>query len=120
MSNYTDKYFRTWNGPFAFTESAIALNAPKQSGVYQILFNRQVAYIGIATGSVYDRLKKHVKGLGNWALARRTSPAGYEFVYFLCDGTTAKQIESHVVLNEKPPFNVKPEYKNFIENITVH
>jgi hypothetical protein len=41
-------------------------------------------------------------------------------VYFLCDGKSAQQIESHVISTDKPPFNVKPEYKNYIDNITVH
>ena len=116
---YQDKYFRTWTGPFAFTESAVVL-APASSGVYQILYQGQVVYIGISSGSIRDRLKKHVRGHGNWAAARRSAAAGYEFVYFLCDGETAKQIESNVVTLEKPPYNVKPEYKNFIDNITVH
>jgi len=117
---YQDKYFRTWMGPFPFTESAVGQHAPTSSGVYQILYQGQVVYIGISTGSIRDRLRKHVKGHGNWAAARRSAAAGYEFVYFLCDGKTAKQIESHVIAGEKPPFNVKPEYAHYIDNITVH
>jgi excinuclease UvrABC nuclease subunit len=117
---YVDKYSRTWIGPFPFTESAVEQNAPTSSGVYQILLQGQVVYIGISTTSIRDRLRKHVKGHGNWAAARRSPAAGYEFVYFLCDGKTAKQIESNVITLEKPPYNVKPEYKNFIESITVH
>jgi predicted GIY-YIG superfamily endonuclease len=117
---YQDKFFRTWTGPFPFNESAVEQHAQASSGVYQILYQGEVVYIGISTSSIRDRLKKHVRGHGNWAAARRSSAAGYEFVYFLCDGKTAKQIESNVVTLEKPPYNVKPEYKNFIDNITVH
>lgn len=117
---YQDKYFRNWTGPFPFTEWDVGQHAPPSSGVYQILYQGQVVYIGISTSSIRDRLKKHVTGHGNWAAARRSAAAGYEFVYFLCDGKTARQIESNVVTIEKPPFNVKPEYKHFIENITVH
>ena len=117
---YRDKYFRDWTGPFPFTIASVVQNAPAASGVYQLLYNGQVAYIGIATNSIRSRVEKHVKGHGNWAAARRTDHAGYAFVFFLCDGTTAKQIESNVITNEKPPYNVKPEYKNYIDNITVH
>lgn len=117
---YTDKYFRIWTGPFPFTEASVKQNVPATSGVYQILYLGEVAYIGISVSSIRDRLRKHVTGIGNWAAARRVDTQGYEFVYFLCDGTSARQIESHVVTNEKPPFNVKPEYKHYIDNITVH
>ena len=107
-------------GPFPFTEAAVRTHAPATCGVYQLLYLRQVVYIGISTSSIRSRLEKHVKGHGNWAAARRTNASGYEFVYFLCDGHSAQQIESHVVTNEKPPFNVKPEYKHYIDNITIH
>ena len=117
---YHDKFFRAWQGPFAFTEAAVAQHAPASCGVYQILYIGQVVYIGISTCSIRGRLEKHVKGHGNWAAARRSTAEGYQFVFFLCDGATAQQIESHVITNEKPPFNVKPEYKHYIDNITVH
>jgi excinuclease UvrABC nuclease subunit len=117
---YRDKFFRNWAGPFPFNDAAIIRNAPASSGVYQLLYLGQPAYIGISGDSIRGRLSKHVKGLGNWAAARRADLNGYQFVYFVCDVQTAKQIESHVVTNEKPPFNVKPEYKNYIDNITVH
>ncbi len=117
---YTDKYFRIWTGPFPFTDASVRQNAPATSGVYQILYLGEVVYIGISASSIRGRLEKHVKGHGNWAAARRSSALGYEFVYFLCDATSARQIESHVVTNEKPPFNVKPEYQHYIDNITVH
>ena len=117
---YTDKYFRIWTGPFPFNEASVKQNVPTTSGVYQILYLGEVVYIGISVSSILDRLRKHVTGIGNWAAARRVDAQGYEFVFFLCDGTSARQIESHVVLNEKPPFNVKPEYKHYIDNITVH
>lgn len=117
---FKDKFFRTWSGPFPFTESAIRLNAPARSGLYQLLYEGNVVYIGISTDSIRGRLLKHVKGHGNWAAARRSKPEGYEFVFYECDGQTAKQIESNVVTNEKPPFNVKPEYKNYIDSIMIH
>lgn len=116
---YRDKYFRTWTGPFPFTDSAV-VQAPAAPGVYQILYLGEVVYIGISTTSIRSRLQKHVAGRGNWAAAMRANADGYTFVYFLCDGQSAQQIESHVVTTEKPPFNVKPEYKHFIDNITVH
>ena len=116
---YKDKFFREWNGPFPFTATEVA-KAPAASGVYQLLFQGSVVYIGISTASIRNRLVKHVSGHGNWAAARRTVPTGYTFVYFLCDPQTARQIESHVITTNKPPFNVQPEYKNFITNITVH
>jgi predicted GIY-YIG superfamily endonuclease len=117
---YQDRSFRTWTGPFPFSEPAIRRNAPSSCGVYQILYLGQPVYIGISDNSIRSRLQKHARGLGNWATARRTNVAGYEFVYFLCDGHTAKQIESHVLTSNKPSFNVKPEYKHYIDNITVH
>ncbi len=117
---FKDKFFRTWTGPFPFTESAIRLNAPVRAGLYQLLYGGVVAYIGISTDSIRGRLLKHVKGHGNWAAGRRSDASGYEFVFYECDGVTAKQIESHVITTEKPPFNVKPEYKNYIDNITIH
>jgi excinuclease UvrABC nuclease subunit len=117
---YKDKFFRTWTGPFPFTQPAIAQQAPASCGVYQILYLRKPVYIGISERSIRSRLLSHVRGLGNWAAARRSNVEGYEFVYFHCDGQTAKQIESHVITNEKPPFNVRPEYKHFIDNISLH
>jgi hypothetical protein len=117
---YTDKYYRIWTGPFPFNGESGKQNAPATSGVYQILYLREVVCIGISVSSIRDRLVKHVTGLGNWAAAYRASALGYAFVYFLCDAMSARQIESHVVTNEKPPFNVKPEYKHYIDNITVH
>jgi hypothetical protein len=116
---YQDKFFRVWQGPFPFTEQSVR-NAPATSGVYQLLYLREVVYIGISTTSILGRLTKHVTGIGNWAAAKRAGAKDYEFVYFLCDGKTAAQIESHVIATDKPPFNVKPEYKNFIDNIFVH
>lgn len=117
---YTDKFFRIWTGPFPFNDSSVRQNAPATSGVYQILYLGEVVYIGISSSSIRSRLIKHATGHGNWAAARRADAAGYEFVYFLCDAESAKQIESNAVTNEKPPFNVKPEYKNYIDSIFVH
>lgn len=116
---YRDRYFRDWTGPFPFTPAAVAAT-PISPGVYQILYQGEVVYIGISESSIRNRLTRHVNGHGNWAAARRASATGYEFVYFLCDRVTARQIESKVITNDKPPFNVKPEYKHYIDNITVH
>jgi excinuclease UvrABC nuclease subunit len=117
---YKDKFFRSWMGPFPFTEAQVRVNAPSQSGVYQILYLGDLAYIGISTTSIFNRLLKHVRGNGNWAAARRMDPRGYQFVYYLCDGASAKEIESHMTVNHKPPFNVKTEYQNYIDNILLH
>jgi excinuclease UvrABC nuclease subunit len=117
---YTDKYFRIWTGPFPFNLDSVRRNVPDTSGVYQILYMREVVYIGISVSSILDRLTKHATGHGNWAAAHRINARHYEFVYFLCDGQSAQQIESHVIATEKPPFNVKNEYKHYIDNITVH
>jgi hypothetical protein len=94
-------------------------------GVYQIIYSHAsgdlVAYIGIATGdTIRGRLTKHVTGSGNWALARLGDPTSFRFVYYECDALSAKQIESHVILTKKPPFNTRPEYKHFIPSIAVH
>jgi len=80
-----------------------------------------VAYIGVATGdTIRGRLTKHATGSGNWALARLGDPTKFTFVYWECDALSAKQIESHVVSTKKPPFNVRPEYRDFIPSIAVH
>lgn len=119
---YTDKYGRAWEGPYQFSASVISANAPKDTGLYQILSPAgQVVYIGVATGdTIAGRLGKHVRGSGNSILAQFGNPDYFTFVYYRCDGQTAKQIESHVIANEKPPFNLKNEYKNFIPSIYIH
>jgi hypothetical protein len=122
---FTDDVGRDWEGPFAFTREAVADNAPSRFGVYQVLYQGGaapvVAYIGIATGdTIRGRLMKHVTGDGNWALARLGDPAKFAFVYWECDIASARQIESHVVTTKKPPFNVRPEYRDFIPSIAVH
>ncbi|MCU0226577.1 MAG: hypothetical protein MUF01_02970 [Bryobacterales bacterium] len=124
---FQDKYFRSWEGPYPFTDAEVTRVATahtrkggSSTGVYQILQGSQVMYVGISTSSIFDRLKKHVRGHGNWAFAHKVAPGSFHFVYFLCDGLSAKQIESKVTADEKPPFNVKTEYKNYISNITVH
>jgi len=122
---YTDEYGRRWQGPHPFNATAIRQFAPTRMGVYQILYPgaaaEQVAYIGIATGdTIRGRLTKHASGRGNWALARLGDPAGFTFVYWECDALSARQIESHVVTTKKPPFNTRPEYRDFIPSIAVH
>jgi hypothetical protein len=103
----------------------VAANAPDEFGVYQVLAGEgagvQVAYIGIATGdTIRGRLRKHVSARGNWALGRLGDPARFSFVYYRCDPQTARQIESYVVTNAKPPFNTRPELRNRIPSIAVH
>ncbi len=123
---YTDDYGRSWNGPYPFTHSVVLVYAPKREGVYQILYSDvsgiQVAYIGIATAdnTIRARLITHVTGSGNRALARISDPTKFRFVFYECDTLTAKQIESHVTIMKKPPFNTKREYKHFIPSISVH
>lgn len=122
---YQDDNFRVWEGEYPFTKAAIATHAPNCFGVYQVLYKtggtQQVAYIGIATGAtIRERLGKHRGGAGNRALARLGAASDFSFVFYRCDAQTARQIESHVVTTKKPPFNVRPEYKHFIPNITVH
>jgi excinuclease UvrABC nuclease subunit len=122
---YKDHNFRVWEGEYPFTKAAISTHAPNCSGVYQVLYKSggifQVAYIGIATGdTIRGRLTKHRNGTGNRALARLGTVSDFTFVFYRCDAQTARQIESHVVTTRKPPFNVRPEYNDFIANITVH
>lgn len=123
---YTDDYGRSWHGPYPFNHMAVTTHVPNHKmGVYQIIYSdasgAHVAYIGIATGdTIRGRLTKHVTGSGNWALARLGDPTSFQFVYYECDALSAKQIESHVILTKKPPFNTRPEYQHFIPSIAVH
>jgi predicted GIY-YIG superfamily endonuclease len=120
---FRDNYGREWQGPLPFTSEGIDLLEEKshmKSGLYQILCKSQLAYIGVSSVSVFDRLRSHLKGTGNKRVARRRSSDFYEFACWFCDGKTARQIESHVLVEEKPGFNQKTEYKNYILNITVH
>ena len=52
--------------------------------------------------------------------SRRVGAKDYEFVYWFCDGTTARQIESHITVHNKPGFNRKTEYIHYILSISVH
>jgi len=122
---YRDDHGRTWQGPHPFNQAAIRMHAPNVMGVYQVLYTGGaaplVAYIGIATGdTIRGRLSKHATGSGNWALARLGDPTKFSFVYWACDQASARQIESHVVTTKKPPFNTRPEYRDFIPSIAVH
>lgn len=122
---YIDDMGRSWRGPFPFNPGQISANAPTRSGVYQVIYaggaTALVAYIGVATGdTIRGRLTKHATGSGNWALARLGDPTKFTFVYWECDALSAKQIESHVVSTKKPPFNVRPEYRDLIPSIAVH
>ena len=122
---YVDDYGRTWEGPFPFTADSVRTNASRSFGVYEVLYagpaGPLVAYIGIATGdTIHGRLSKHVSQRGNWALGRLGDPSLFTFVFYVCDATSAAQIESYVVTNAKPPFNVRPELRNLIPSIAVH
>lgn len=126
---YTDDYGRTWHGPYPFTHASVLTQAPESMGVYEILYSGmsdfRVVYIGIGTGTIRDRLRKHVSGYGNWVLARLGDsrlgdPRKYQFVYYECDELDAKQIESHVIMMNKPLFNTKNEKKHFILSISIH
>jgi hypothetical protein len=126
LKDYYDKYGRLWHGPYPFTSDAVEGHAPAAQGLYQVLYQQDagflVAYIGIATlaNTIRRRLKAHVSGRSNWALGRLTEPAKFSFAFFECDAESAKQIESHIVTTEKPPFNVKPEYKHYVPSVAVH
>jgi hypothetical protein len=123
---FHDDLGRTWQGPFAFSVLSVRQNVPTGIfGVYQVLSMAQtppvVAYIGIATGdTIAGRLTKHATDRGNWALGRLGDPSKFAFVFYECDAQSAAQIESWVVTNAKPPFNVRPELKNLIPSIAVH
>ncbi len=122
---YQDKYYRSWTGPFEFNSSRISIKAPAAFGVYQVLKKTgnsyQVMYIGIATGeTIRQRLLNHYRGIGNKNIGTYGNTAEFWFVFWLCDQASAKQIESHIISDEKPPFNVKNEYKHYIPNITIH
>jgi transposase-like protein len=122
---YQDKFYRSWSGPFQFNSHKISSEAPSGFGVYQVLKKDssgfKVMYIGIATGkTIRQRLLSHYKGIGNKNIGSYGNTSQFMFVFWLCDLISAKQIESHVISDEKPPFNVKNEYKHYIPNITVH
>ena len=72
------------------------------------------------SSTIRKRLQSHVRERGNWGLGRLTDVERFTFVYYQCDDDTAARIESHVTSTEKPPFNVKPEYKKYVTSITVH
>ncbi len=124
---HRDQHGRLWQGPFSFDPGSITAHAPRSGGVYQILHaapkggGLRVAYVGIATGdTIHGRLRKHCSGKGNWALGRLGDPSSFRFVFYVCDAESAKQIEAHTVTWAKPPFNVRPEYRNLIPSIAVH
>jgi predicted GIY-YIG superfamily endonuclease len=122
---YLDKYFRSWNGPFEFGIDKINAEAPSTFGVYQVLKKSgagfDIMYIGIATGAtIRQRLTSHCKGAGNKNIDTYGKSAELWFSFWPCDFISAKQIESHVISDEKPPFNVKNEYRFYIPNITLH
>ena len=122
---YQDELGRRWGGPVPFDLEMIATQAPPAFGVYQVMYpdgdDLGVAYIGIATGdTIRGRLWKHATSRGNWALGRLGDPARFACVWYVCDGQTAREIESHVVTARKPPFNVRPEYAHFIPSIAIH
>jgi hypothetical protein len=124
---WLDMYGRNWYGPFPFKLEAVTQVAKeargrekKLSGVYQILYMRQPVYIGISGASVFGRLRNHVQGSGNRMAGKRADAEFYEFVYWLCDEKSARGIESHVILTDKPGFNEKIERLNYMASIYVH
>jgi len=121
---FEDGYHRHWKGPFPFTEDSVREEAPAVFGVYQVLYMKDApttAYVGVATGdTIRGRLLKHVRAKGNWALGRLEDRDAFRFAYFPCVPEDARQIESHIILREQPPFNVKPEYKHYIPSISLH
>ena len=127
FGKYVDEFGRTWQGPIAFTKEAVGSSTPpKATGVYQVLYvadaKPAVAYIGVATDSNHlrKRLLEHIRDSSNWALARIQDPSKFRIVFFPCDTLTARQIETYVITHRKPPFNVRPEYKNLVPSIAVH
>ena len=119
---YKDEYGRSWEGPHPFDTAEILRLGRKLSspGLYQILYMKEPVYIGVSSASIYERLKSHAKGTGNDMASRRVGAKDYEFVYWFCDGTTARQIESHITVQNKPGFNHKTEYIHYILSISVH
>lgn len=122
---YHDEYGRIWEGPFPFTIEMIRIHAPRDIGIYQLLYPNddsfQVAYVGRATGStIFQRLATHYHRSHNWAISRLNQPEVFKFTFYKCDEITAKQIESFITRMKKPPFNDREEHKYLIPNITVH
>lgn len=131
MPSFKDRWDRGWYGPFPFTLHGVALHAPRRSGVYQIRDAAgHVVYVGISTTSqvrgreqerwetpgasnVYRRLRAHVTGKGNEVVAELHALGalgGFTFAYHLCDGESAREIESFLTVHHKPPFNSRTEY----------
>jgi len=142
VPSFTDHWFRGWYGPFPFTDEGVKMHAPSKSGVYQVRDRSgAVLYIGISTksqlkageergewetegsSSIQSRLKRHVTGRGNKTLAQLRTLGrldGMTFVYHLCDGESARQIESFVTVNNKPSCNDKTERAMLPHSIMVH
>jgi hypothetical protein len=111
---FRDKYGREWQGPLPFTPEGIDFLEEKsrlKSGLYQILYKSQLAYIGVSSVSVFDRLRSHLRRTGNKMMARRTTSDFYEFACWFCDGKIAKQIESYVRLRTSPALTRKPNIR---------
>jgi hypothetical protein len=119
---YLDKFGRNWTGPVPFNLAEVTRLAPqlRKAGLYQILYMKMPVYIGVSSVSIFERLRNHASGTGNEMASRRVGAKQYEFVYWFCDGITARQIESHVTVEDKPGFNQKTEYINYIASISVH
>jgi hypothetical protein len=116
-----DQWGRNWIGPFPFSIQSIDQQAVKnQPGVYQVLYQRLPVYIGVSSDCLFGRLRAHAKGLGNRGIAGRLQRDAFEFEYWLCDGVTARQIESHTLIHRRPELNAKIEYINYIASIAIH
>lgn len=122
-SMYQDNYGRLYQGPYKFRNNEIRLYAPELTGVYQLLRIAgniaETVYIGVSGVSIRQRLNAHLHHRGNVHIAQGSLDNLY-FIFYQCDILTAKQIESHTILEKKPPFNVKPEYKHYLQSIAVH
>ena len=129
MAEFVDEFYRTWSGPYPFSSEAIQVHAPEETGVYQVLrvaesgLNR--VYVGIVAAESGDRtikgrLLEHFNGTGNSELARRRGEHDLAFAFCRCDGMTARQLESHMLVHGMPEFNKRRERTNYIPNITVH
>jgi hypothetical protein len=81
---------------------------------------KQPVYIGVSSDSVFKRLLKHAMGAGNKMAGKRADAEFYEFVYWFCDGDIAREIESHVLVENRPGFNGKIEWLKYIASIHVH
>ena len=122
---YRDEFDCAWEGPFPFTLASIQGRAPREEGVYLVLYGDDedavVAYVGVASGhTIRGQLREHAAGRGNWALGRLADGADFWFVCYPSDDPAeCEQIKSHVLLTRNPPFNAAVEYEKLLETSMV-